>query len=306
MNPLLAIKAVVASRFMKSSFSLLPAVLQFSLKYYRGYSPIYLDYPIAALPRYDWGAMPHASLYSLINSNRNAYAALIGAFASHESGLQLIPEEEPDDASSPYWSNGWVMGIDAVSLYVLPSLFKPNLYVEIGSGNSTKFVRRCINDNRLKTKIISIDPQPRAEIDLLCDEVIRLPVENLDITLFDQLQSGDILMVDNSHRCFQNSDVTVVFLDIFPRLQSGVIIYIDDVYLPYDYPPEWSTRYYSEQYLLAVMLLADADRRYEILLPAWFVSKDSALQKVVEECWTKIGLETRVGFGGNGFWIRVK
>jgi len=61
-------------------------------------------------------------------------------------------------------------------------------------------------------------------------------------------------MVDNSHRCFQNSDVTVVFLDVLPRLRSGVIIYIDDVYLPYDYPPEWSMRYYSEQYLLAVVV----------------------------------------------------
>ena len=37
--------------------------------------------------------------------------------------------------------------------------------LEIGSGNSTKFARRAIRDHRLCTRITSIDPHPRAEID---------------------------------------------------------------------------------------------------------------------------------------------
>ena len=40
--------------------------------------------------------------------------------------------------------------------------------MQIGSGNSTKIARKAINDQKLKTKITSIDPHPRIEIDLIC------------------------------------------------------------------------------------------------------------------------------------------
>jgi hypothetical protein len=300
-----------AKAVMKSAVknSVPTALLDFARRYRRGAVapfPIYLDYPIRPRPRYGWGAMPHPLLYSLINNNRDSYRTLIGEFSSYKNGLQVIPWEKPDEPFAPYWSNPWVRGIDAASLYAFPHLFTSNLYIEIGSDDSTKFVRKSIKDNRLKTQIISVDPEPRAEIDLLCDSVIRSPVEEIDITLFDQLQSGDILMVDNSHRCFQNSDVTAIFLDILPRLKVGVIIYIDDILLPYDYPPGWLARYYSEQYVLAVMLLADSGRRYETLLPAAFISMDREFRKLIEASWREIGIESRLPIAGNGFWMRVK
>src|SRR5262249_53311437 len=117
---------------------------------------------------------------------------------------------------------------------------------------------------------------------------------------------NDILMVDNSHRCFQNSDVTVLFLEVLPRLRPGVLVYLDDIYLPHDYPPEWVSRYYSEQYLLAVLLLADAQHRYDILFPAWFVCTDEGLRRTAEETWNDIGLGGRVPIDANGFWMRVR
>ena len=48
--------------------------------------------------------------------------------------------------------------------------------VEVGSGYSTKFARRAIDDHSLRSRITSIDPAPRAEIDGLCDSVIRGPL----------------------------------------------------------------------------------------------------------------------------------
>jgi hypothetical protein len=304
MSPLSAAKTRIKP-FLKSRFPAVDAVQEFVRRYRAHYFPVYLDYPIKPLPRYGWGAMPHPLLYSLIEKNRDDYAALIGAFTSYKNGLKLIPQEKPNSASCPYWANGWIEGIEAVSLYALPHLFKSKLYIEIGSGNSTKFVRQSITDNHLDTKIISIDPHPRVEVDTLCDKVIRSPLEDINISLFNEMQSGDILMIDGSHRCFQNSDVTTVFVDILPTLNPGVLIYIDDIYLPWDYPTAWSNRYYSEQYVLAVMLLADAGRRYEILLPAWFITTDEELRKVVEMAWKESGIENRNYMGGNGFWIRV-
>ena len=53
-----------------------------------------------------------------------------------------------------------------------------------------------------------------------------------------------------------NSDATVFFLEILPRLPGGVLVGIHDVFLPYDYPRDYADRYYSEQYLLAAHLIA--------------------------------------------------
>ena len=113
------------------------------------------------------------------------------------------------------------------------------------------FARQAIRDNALRTKIISIDPFPRANIEALCDEIIRLPCEYVPSDFFDSLASDDILFVDNSHRAFPNSDVTVFFTEILPNLPKGLIYGLHDIFLPWDYPDEWRERFYNEQYLLS-------------------------------------------------------
>ena len=65
---------------------------------------------------------------------------------------------------------------------------RPRLYLEVGSGYSTRFARQAIKDHSPETEILSIDPCPRDEIDAICDEVIRLPVEEVDLELFDRLE----------------------------------------------------------------------------------------------------------------------
>lgn len=263
---------------------------------------IYIDFPPTPMPRYGHGKPPHAELFALIDVRRDDYAALLARFGDFEGGLSSISASQPDDPLEPYWNNGWIGGTNAIALYCLPAMYGSKRYVEVGSGNSTKFVRRSIKDNRLATRIISIDPHPRAEIDALCDEIHRFGLESADLSVFDGLAAGDIVVLDGSHRCFQNSDVTVFFLEVLPRLPKGVVIYIDDIYLPYDYPPEWAQLHYSEQYILAAMLLADAGRRYVPLLPNIFVERDLELAEKERRLWLRIG---HPGGSGNGFWFAI-
>jgi hypothetical protein len=269
-----------------------------------GKHAISLDYPVHPAPRYGHGKPPHGLIYASLAKWASRYEKTISDFIPHGEQLRAIALDRPENPIDPFWKNGWVESLDAVSLYCLPCVFKSRRYVEIGSGNSTKFVSRAVRRNKLGTRIISIDPHPRTEIDTICDEVIRRPLEDIDLRLFDTLEAGDILMIDNSHRCFQNSDVTVVFLEVLPRLKPGVLIYIDDIYLPSDYPPEWSGRYYSEQYLLAVLLLADS-HRYDVVLPCQFLAAHAGLTRVVEDFWDRVGLQS-VGGIGNGFWMVVR
>jgi hypothetical protein len=181
---------------------------------------------------------------------------------------------------------------------------RPKLFLEVGSGNSTKFAFKAVKDNKLETKIVSIDPHPREEIDIICDSIIRSPLEEVDLKIFDQLGENDILFIDNSHRVFMNSDVTTVFLDIIPKLKKGVIIQIHDIFLPYDYPDSWIERYYSEQYMLASYLLANPDF-FEILMPSFFISNEIELKSVFDVFWDSEGLEN-IPRHGQSFWLRIK
>lgn len=152
----------------------------------------------------------------------------------------------------PYWNNNFIPYIDAAMIYSHIVEKKPFIYLEVGSGNTTKFAAKAVHDYHLSTKIISIDPEPRAEIDSLCNQVIRKNLEDIDISIFNNLSSQDIVIVDNSHRAFPNSDVTVFFTEILPILPSGVVYAIHDIALPNEI---YCDRYYNEQYMLATWLL---------------------------------------------------
>jgi predicted O-methyltransferase YrrM len=263
---------------------------------------IALEFPVHPIPRYGYGRPVHARLAELMNEGRSGYRSLLESFLSFQPDLWKIGSRG-DDTRTPIWINGFLPGLDAVSLYSLIRLNQPRRYVEIGSGHSTRFARRAIDDAHLKTEIVSVDPHPRVEIRAVADRVIEQPVEEMALDIFESLHSGDILFVDCSHRVFTNSDTTVVFLDIIPKLHAGVLVHFHDIFLPADYPPEWNDRYYSEQYLLACHLLAQT-KCFEILLPNNFVSADPELSSIVAGFWlhpAMAGVEKH----GTSFWVRV-
>ncbi len=266
--------------------------------------PIFVEYPGNPQSRYGYGKSPHKSLFSIINSNRELYKENLTKILEYkENFINISMNENKNNPTYPSWNNGWLPGLDAAALYSFMALNNPKNYFEIGSGNSTKFAKHSIRNHKLKTKITSFDPNPRAEIDSICDEVIRKPVENIDTSIFQELGEGDILFVDNSHFSFMNSDVTVVFLDILPELKKGVIVQFHDIFLPYDYPPEWRGRYFSEQYLLASYLLAD-EKKLEVILPNNFITQDNELKNIMKPLWENPKMKGIEAYGGS-FWIKI-
>jgi hypothetical protein len=287
--------------------SLYKKVISFLLSVVRevlvGYYPILLEYPNNPQCRYGHGKPYHAELYKIINKEREDIRRLLESFLQFEGKLREITLNSSKKPGDPHWLNGWLPAFDALGIYGMIGSLKPKIYLEVGSGNSTKFARRAINDLNLETRIISIDPQPRAEINSLCDTIIRNRLEDADLSVIDQLNSGDILYIDGSHYCFQNSDVTVAFLDILPRLKPGVIVEFHDISLPFDYPPIWRERYYNEQYMLAAALLF-SENKFRILLPNAFISKDAELRSVLDPLWDNPEL-TDVEKHGGSFWMKV-
>ena len=271
-----------------------------------GGTTISFDYPTSATNRPRWTAGGgHLGLRRLIERDEPVWTETVRRIAARAGDLARalggsgIPETADDADPRPRWRNAMMAGLDggAFAAFLGPGTRQ---VLEVGSGNSTKFLRHLIGALGLETRIVSIDPFPRAECDALCDTVIREPLETVDLALFDDLHPGDVVFFDGSHRCFMNSDVTAFFLDVLPRIPSGVAIGVHDIFLPDDYPEEWAERYYSEQYVLAAWLLG-AEGRYRVTLPAHWVSRNRE----------RLGLDAiadsfgcpRERFDGCSFWI---
>jgi len=252
-------------------------------------------YPVNPLPRWGYGKSVHRQISDILNKGRDNISKFLDQMSQHRAILEGVPLEGDPNSATPYWNNASFGYLDAAVLITMLVANAPGRYIEIGSGNSTKFARYAINRARLSTQIISLDPHPAVQIDQICDSVIRERLEDCDLSLFDQLQADDILFFDGSHRAFTNSDVTVFFLEIMPRLRSGVIVHIHDIFLPYDYPPEWEKRMYSEQYMLAAMLLCPT-QPFKVLVPNFFISEDPELRKRVPPLANLIG---------GSFWIQM-
>jgi hypothetical protein len=233
-----------------------------------------VDFDYAYSPRErDWTASKSLGLLrNRLDAGAARYGEMLRVFGALDESFATVATDLDPSHFEPFWNNIWLPPLDCIAICGFLATRRPKLYVEVGSGNSTKFARWIIRQRQLPTRIVSIDPYPRAEIDALCDEVIRAPLEDTNQTIFAELEPGDILFVDNSHRSFPNSDVTVFFMEILPVLPKGVVVGIHDIFLPFDYPEDWKTRFYNEQYLLAAYLFGGADGS-KILLPVNYMGR---------------------------------
>ncbi|WP_066388523.1 class I SAM-dependent methyltransferase [Helicobacter himalayensis] len=113
-----------------------------------------------------------------------------------------------------------------------------------------------------KIQITHIEPYPSRLLSLLRPHerknitLYAKGLQEIPLSLFESLESGDVLFVDSSHVCKANSDVNLLFFEILPRLQNGVYIHFHDIIYPFDYPKEWllERRGWNEAYMLRTFL----------------------------------------------------
>jgi hypothetical protein len=170
--------------------------------------------------------------------------------------------------------NDYYSSPDAEVLYCVIREARPSRLVEVGSGHSTRIARLAIIDGGLATTLVSIDPHPRIDISGLADVVCAEPVESgAGRSQLAALAAGDILFIDSSHEIRPGNDVTTLCLQVLPALPSGVLVHVDDIFLPYDYPQAWIDAGWgwTEQYLVQALL--DGTDRYEVLWPGHYFQR---------------------------------
>lgn len=163
------------------------------------------------------------------------------------------------------YSNGFFETVDAEIAYCLVRHYKPRRIVEVGGGYSSRVLAAALDVNLkldgVRGELVTIDPHPdRFPKKALSDRVhlIAKTVQDVDLEVFLNLQSGDFLFLDSSHVVGIGSDVVREYLEIIPRIAGGVLIHAHDIFIPSDYPRQavlHNLAFWSEQYLLQALLM---------------------------------------------------
>jgi hypothetical protein len=213
------------------------------------------------------------------------------------------PELGPEDGSLDhfYIRNSQFSWLDCRALFCLLRFWQPKRVVEVGSGYSSLLMsdvkRRFLPNLTLQC----IEPYPRPFLlrDDFGIELFQQRVQEIPPAFFESLEAGDLLFIDSSHVCKTGSDVNYLFLQILPRLRSGVRIHVHDVFLPFEYLKEWvidENRSWNEQYILQALLMHS--KAFKVSFANYFVNWKfpDAIRKVLNH-------PRGMHYGGGSFYF---
>jgi predicted O-methyltransferase YrrM len=229
--------------------------------------------------------------------------------------------EEKDSSIQDYdffLRNGCFEAGDAEVLHSMIRYFKPKKIVEIGSGFSTYIsARACLLNKEkdgVKTKLIAIEPFPNDTIKQGfpgLSELIKTPLEQIDLDLFRSMEANDIVFIDSTHVLKIGGDVKYEYLEIIPRLKKGVIVHSHDIFLPAEYHRRWVVEnhwFWTEQYLLQAFLAFN--NAFEILWAGQYMARKYFNELIpVFPSYQNTQLktaETNQSIGSGSLWMRRK
>jgi hypothetical protein len=265
--------------------------------------------------RYGHGKPAHAELEKLLQQSTNVYGGWLTQIGEYDGDYKAIMAKEAQ--INPDFYNGATPCWDCAAIHTMVCELRPKRWLEVGSGHSTAFAMNASFMHYTETEFEVVDPEAQPWLANFPVKVNPVGVNDVPVEKFTGLAAGDVLFVDGSHLANSGSDVVVLFLKILPQLRSGVWVHFHDIFLPYDYPPAWGGRreeQYSEQYMLALMLLMDGAKRYQVELPMHYSLGRGEFKEQVDQLnrvWTlgrkpEAGPQTRWDLSGASFWMRVK
>jgi hypothetical protein len=162
---------------------------------------------------------------------------------------------------------GFVTNGDGPMLYAMVRKFEPDRIIEVGSGESTAVTLAAARKNEQEsgttTEITAVEPYPDEALRELARgndglTVLESRAEDVDVSEYCRLESGDFLFIDSSHTLTVGNDVAHLYLKVLPQLPDGVCVHSHDIRFPAEYPKEWildEHRFWTEQYLLQAFLM---------------------------------------------------
>ncbi|MGI8955440.1 MAG: class I SAM-dependent methyltransferase [Chthoniobacterales bacterium] len=223
-------------------------------------------------------------------------------FPQYKGEYEQIPTHKAQGSNAFYLANTRFEGLDSLFAYCMVRHLEPRQIIEVGAGYSTLLLAQAGRKNQ-NTTLHCIEPFPE---DFLKEGVPGLAslriqkVEDVDLSVFLDLEAGDFLFIDTSHVVKIGGDVNFLFLEVIPRLNPGVIVHMHDIFLPFEYPKDWvidEHRFWSEQYLLQAFLTYNSE--FEVLVSAGYVH--AYYREVL-----RVNFPRLEPWAGGSFWMRRK
>ncbi|MGW6443648.1 class I SAM-dependent methyltransferase [Lentzea sp. NPDC055074] len=266
------------------------------------YSPVTDPAELAVQSHRLWPARPQTLG---IDFNDEMHEHVLTELFPKYFGAYDYPEEleETPDLTDFFTKNSQFSWLDSRSLFVLLRHWRPKRMIEVGSGFSSLLVadvNRRFLDNSLK--FTCVEPYPRAFLNDGLDGISRLiqaKVQDVPMSVFEELEAGDILFIDSSHVAKTGSDVNHLYFEVIPRLRPGVRIHIHDIFLPAEYPHDWvitENRSWNEQYLVRAFLMYNKD--FRVLYGSAYAHHRH--ENLVADA---LQLPGRRSFGGGSLWL---
>jgi hypothetical protein len=266
-------------------------------------TPVHFYQPIPdtrSLPETLWS---HPSELAGIDMNDAMQLDLLrNHFRKFRQEYERFPTNPSERQTQFYLGSGLFDGADALMAYCMIRHFQPQLIVEVGSGFSSLLLGQAAAKNK-SSEIICIEPFPREFLRKGfpgLQSLIEKKVQDIDLEFFSQLESGDILFIDSSHTVKIGGDVNYLFLEVLPRLKTGVIVHVHDIFLPFEYRRDWvlgEFRFWTEQYLLQAFLTFNSE--FEVLLANSYLNR-------YHQSDLKAAFPSLASWAGGSFWMRRK
>jgi len=152
--------------------------------------------------------------------------------------------------------------LDAFVLYSLIREKRPRVFIEIGSGETTKITLKALKKNQeedgYKFKFTAIEPYPKVYLRNLISEEFELIEDKVQNVNVEKFKNTDVLFIDSSHVSKIGSDVNYEMLHILPVIKVGAIVHWHDIMLPGDYPKLWiehGNMFWNESYMVQTFMM---------------------------------------------------
>ena len=215
-----------------------------------------------------------------------------------------IESDEPSAYRYRY-GNPSLSNADAIGLFSMLSILSPQKIIEVGSGYTSAIMldynEKCLGGG---VSIRFIEPYADRLRSILKPEdniqITEKPLQEVSLDVFSTLKAGDVLFIDSTHVSKYGSDVNYLFFEIFPRLNSGVVVHLHDIFYPFEYPHAWikTGMVWNEDYLLRAFL--QYNQGFEILF------FQNYLEKAYRELFVKNWPLANKNVHGGSFWMRKK
>ena len=237
-----------------------------------------------------------------IDLNEEAQRNLWGSWSDY---LREFPFPDSKGDRRYYCQNRHFGVGDAMVLYCMLRHFQPRRLIEIGCGFSSACSLDTIEHHvEHEVQCTFVEPHPELLYSVLRPDerskhiVIASEAQEVPLETFDQLEADDVLFIDSTHVLKTGSDVGFELFHVLPRLNSGVIVHIHDIFYPFEYPREWVIdRNYSWNEIYAVRAFLMYNRAFEVLFFNDYFARFA--KELVERDAPRMLLNA-----GGGLWLR--